>query len=225
MAAGTFRLPDGQKLRVQSTRRYIAYYLDRIVGRPVIDARSDDLAKAINRAGPSGYVLDTDTGEVVHTGRARRPRPELRSPSPPRAGGGVMTAFTYSGRFDYADEAGTLWRPIGEWWTGEVAGGLRAKSVVNLSMSPGDATLYEIMVNVTGGFHGRPLAVSVFTPYQRCALLPLVNSYDDPTVDEYVLSKFGHKAIPQAHRCARLLICRIAGLAADTIAGRIGGES
>lgn len=131
-----------------------------------------------------------------------------------------MKTFSYRGEFD-DDEMDSLWTPLWWWWSSGPAEALIANRIVHAELSPGDMTLYEITIAVTP-YVGRPLGVSIFSPYSLCALLPLVSNSATAEPNEYALSKFRSrdKRIPKAHRCARLLVSRVAGLASDTLAGR-----
>ena len=127
-------------------------------------------------------------------------------------------AFSYRGEFG-DDEMDSLWTPLWWWWNSGPAEALIANRIVHAELCPGDMTLYEITVAITP-YAGRPLAVSVFSPYNLCAVLPLVSNSATPEPNEYALGKFrtSGKGIPKAHRCARLLVSRVAGLASDTLA-------
>jgi hypothetical protein len=62
-------------------------------------------------------------------------------------------------------------------------------------------------------FHGRPLSLAAYSPYNLCALLPRTHNSDEPFENDYVLDKLGRRGINERHRCARLLISRLIGLA------------
>lgn len=131
--------------------------------------------------------------------------------------------FKFRGEFDNENESDSLWTPLYYWWVQSdgPAKALAKNGIVHAEITPGDCTMYEITV-ATAPYSGRPLALSVFSPYNLCATLPLVDNYATPGVNEYALGKMRNsgRGINRHHRCARLLISRIAGLASDTLASR-----
>jgi hypothetical protein len=76
MAAGTFRLPSGTKLRTQSNRRYVVV-AEYVPGKPCIEYRTSDYSRAIARQSKIGLralVVDTVRRRVLVRHRWDQPR-------------------------------------------------------------------------------------------------------------------------------------------------------
>jgi hypothetical protein len=60
MAAGTFTLLSGSKLRTGSARRFVVV-AEHVAGNPFVEYRTDDLARAVNRAAKLSGSVVVDT--------------------------------------------------------------------------------------------------------------------------------------------------------------------